>query len=124
MGEFVRCALESLALAYRQVLNQLNTVLGYPLERIHIVGGGSRNTLLNQFTADACSLPVYAGPVEATAIGNILVQALAIGQLSSIREARELVPASFPLQVFEPRRDEIWDWAIERWQKLKFISEV
>jgi len=117
-GEFVRCALESLALAYRQVVGQLEQVLGCQLEAIHIVGGGSRNRLLNQFTADAAGLPVIAGPVEATAIGNILVQALALGRLDSLNQARLVVRDSFPLECFEPGDRGPWDEAYVRWLEL------
>ena len=78
----MRCALESLALCYRWVLERLEELTGQRIEVIHIVGGGSQNALLNQFTADACNRPVLAGPVEATAIGNVLVQALGLGGLA------------------------------------------
>src|ERR1700674_4357076 len=80
-GAVVRCALESLALRYRWVLERLEGLLGRRLDVIHVVGGGSQNTLLRQFTADACDRLVLAGPVEATAIGNVLVQALGLGLL-------------------------------------------
>ena len=80
-GAIVRCALESLALKYRWVLEKTEEMLGHRLEPIHIVGGGTQNRLLNQFTADATGRLVIAGPVEATAIGNILVQAVALGDL-------------------------------------------
>jgi sugar (pentulose or hexulose) kinase len=115
-GQFVRCALESLALAYRKAIEELEQALGYTLEAIHIVGGGSQNRLLNQFAADATGKPVIAGPVEATAIGNVLVQAMAMGQLSSLAEARQLVRRSFPVEVFEPARREAWDEAYQRWR--------
>lgn len=118
VGQFVRCALESLALAYRKAIGQLEQALGYPLEAVHIVGGGSQNGLLNQFTADATGKPVIAGPVEATAIGNLLVQAMALGRLSSLNEARQLVRRSFPVEVFEPGRGEAWDEAYDRWLRL------
>ena len=118
VGEFVRCALESLALAYRKAIGQMEQALGYPLDVIHILGGGSQNRLLNQFTADATQKPVVAGPVEATAIGNVLVQAMALGQLSSLAEARQLVRRSFPVEVFEPGLSAAWDEAYERWLTL------
>jgi rhamnulokinase len=123
-GEFVRCALESLALAYRQVVEQLEKVLGYQLEAIHIVGGGSRNRLLNQFTADAVGLPVVAGPVEATAIGNILVQALALGRLDSLGQARLLVRNSFPLECFEPGDRGPWEEAYVRFLTLASPNSI
>ncbi len=117
VGGMVRCALESLALAYRQTIEQIEQVLGYRLEAIHIVGGGSQNRLLNQFTADATGLPVIAGPVEATAIGNLLVQAMALERLASLEEARTVVRNSFPVEVFEPEAQAAWDDAYRRWQK-------
>jgi len=118
VGQFVRCALESLALAYRKAISQMEQALGYSLEAVHIVGGGSQNRLLNQFTADATGKPVIAGPVEATAIGNLLVQAMAMNRLSSLAEARQLVRRSFPLEVFEPGRRDAWQEAYERWLRL------
>jgi rhamnulokinase len=118
VGQFVRCALESLALAYRKAIGQMEQALGYSLEAVHIVGGGSQNRLLNQFTADATGKPVIAGPVEATAIGNLLVQAMAMNRVSSLAEARQLVCRSFPLEVFEPGRRDAWDEAYERWLML------
>lgn len=118
VGQFVRCALESLALAYRKAIDQLEQALGYSLEAVHIVGGGSQNQLLNQFTADATGKPVIAGPVEATAIGNLLVQAMAVGRLSSLAEARHLVRRSFPVEVFEPASPAAWDEAYGRWLEL------
>ena len=96
VGEFVRAALEGLAFSYREVIGQLEMVLGYRLESIHIVGGGSRNWLLNQFTADATGLPVVAGPVEATAAGNILVQAMALGRIGSLEEGRAIIREFIP----------------------------
>jgi rhamnulokinase len=117
-GEYARCALESLALAYRRAISQLEQALGYRLEAVHIVGGGSQNRLLNQFTADATGLPVIAGPVEATAIGNVLVQAMAVGRLATLAEARQVVRRSFPVEVFEPGPSAAWDEAYGRWLEL------
>jgi rhamnulokinase len=114
----VRCALESLALCYRQVLEQLETLTGKRLEVIHVVGGGSQNGLLCQFTADACNRPVLAGPVEATAIGNVLVQALGLGMLGSLADAREVVRRSFEVRTFTPQRPEDWQEPYARFQKL------
>src|SRR5208282_5961173 len=93
-GELVRCAYESLALKYRQVLGWLEELTGNRIEVIHVVGGGSQSAILNQFTADACQRPVVAGPVEATAIGNLLVQARADGELASLAEMRDVVRRS------------------------------
>jgi len=119
IGQFVRLILESLALAYRHTLDQLKEVSGKLIEKIHIVGGGSQNHLLCQFTADATGLPVYAGPVEAAAIGNILVQAMAFGRTSYLEELREVVRRSFSLNLYEPRHTSDWDEAYERFMKLK-----
>lgn len=118
VGEIVRCCLESLALKYRAVLEDLECLLGRRLGRICIVGGGSRNALLNQFTADACQRPVVAGPVEATALGNLLVQAVATGHLADVREGREAVAASVRQQTYEPRDAAGWETAYARFRGL------
>lgn len=117
-GEMCRTILESLALRYRQVLEGLEGVLGRRIEAIHIVGGGSRNAVLNQLVANATSRRVVAGPAEATAAGNVLVQAIGSGYLSGLPEARGLVKRSFPVQVFAPARSEGWDAAYERFVGL------
>jgi rhamnulokinase len=114
----VRCALESLALAYRQVLDRLEELSGKRLETIHIVGGGSQNTLLCQLTADACNRPVLAGPVEATAIGNVLVQAIGLGLLGSLADGREVVRRSFEVQEYTPKQPDAWQGPYARFQKL------
>src|SRR5690606_22047766 len=93
-GELVRCCYESLALKYREVLHSLEELTGETIDIIHIVGGGSQSQLLNQFTADACQRPVLAGPVEATAMGNLLTQIKADGELKSLGEMRDVVRAS------------------------------
>jgi rhamnulokinase len=110
----LRSALESLALRYRAVLGEVEEVTGCKLSVIHIVGGGSRNRVLNQMTADATGLPVVAGPVEATAAGNLLVQAISLDILNGHGEGRELVKRSFPVEVFEPSETGRWDEAWER----------
>jgi rhamnulokinase len=107
-GAVVRCALESLALRYRWVLERLEELVGRRLDVIHVVGGGCRNALLCQFTADACNRVVQAGPVEATAIGNVLTQAMGLGLVGSVAEAREVVRQSFEVQTYTPRRPEEW----------------
>jgi rhamnulokinase len=117
-GEIVRCALESLALEYRLVAERLDILRGRRQPVIHIIGGGSQNTLLNQFTADATGRTVIAGPVEATAIGNVLVQAMALGVLPSLAEGRALVRRSFDVKVFEPKDTAAWDTAYERYKGL------
>ena len=117
-GAMVRCCLESLALKYCWAIDRLEFILGTKIKTIHVVGGGSKNALLCQFTADACGRPVYAGPVEATAIGNILMQALGRGQLASISEVREVVARSFPVTIYEPRDSAAWTEAAHRFATL------
>ncbi len=113
-GPVVRCALESLALRYRWVLERLEELLGRRLDVIHVVGGGSQNELLCQLTADCCNRQVLAGPVEATAIGNVLVQAVGLGLLGSLADAREVVRRSFDVRSYEPRRPEEWEGPYRR----------
>jgi rhamnulokinase len=117
-GAVVRCALESLALKYRWVLEKLEVLLGRRMEVIHIVGGGTKNRLLNQFTADATGRPVITGPVEATAIGNLLMQAIALRKVTSTSEAREIVCRSFDVETFEPTHDDAWEAAYSRFLKV------
>jgi rhamnulokinase len=117
-GAVVRCALESLALRYRWVLERLEELLGRRIDVIHIVGGGGQNALLNQLTADACDRPVLAGPVEATAIGNVLVQMIGLGVLGSLAEGREVVRRSFEVTTFEPRQSERWAEPYQRFLRL------
>ncbi len=117
-GATVRVVLESLALKYRYVLESLDEILGRKLERIHIVGGGIQNRLLCQFTADATQRPVIAGPVEATAIGNLMVQALGLGLVSSLTEARQVVRHSFTPDVYEPDTASGWDDAYGKFCRL------
>lgn len=113
-GQFVRCALESLALRYRQVLDGLEELTGVPVEVVHIVGGGCQNELLNQFTANACGRPVVAGPIEATVLGNLLVQARTAGEIGSLAEIREVVRNSYETKRFEPAAGDAWGAARER----------
>ncbi len=114
VGEFVRYCLEGLALKYRWVIERLEELTGKTVSTIHIVGGGSQNWLLNQFTADATGKLVMAGPVEATATGNALVQAIALGYLGSHSEMRQVILNSFDIRSFEPHPDERWHQAYER----------
>jgi rhamnulokinase len=101
-GEIVRCAYDGLAAKYREVLRSLEELTANTIEVIHIVGGGSLNRLLNQLTANACQRPVVAGPVEATAIGNLLTQVRASGELDSLAEMREVARVSSDVERFEP----------------------
>jgi rhamnulokinase len=116
-GQFIRTILESLALTYSQTLRQLEELIGRRIEKLHIVGGGSRNNLLNQLTADATRLTVVTGPVEGTAIGNILIQALALGRVESAAHLRRIVETSFPTRTFTPGTD-FSDEVRTRFQKL------
>jgi rhamnulokinase len=113
-GAVMRCILESLALKYRWVLERLETMLGRELATVHIVGGGTQNRLLCQFTANATGRPVVAGPVEATAIGNLIMQALALGHVSSLEEGREVIRNSFEVTTYEPRDSSAWEDAYAR----------
>jgi len=118
-GAIIRCALESLALKYRWVLEKLELILGYPLDPLHIVGGGTQNELLCQLTADATGRQVIAGPVEATAIGNVIMQAIALGDLASLAEGRALIRRSCDVVTYEPTRTrEAWETAYARLQDL------
>jgi rhamnulokinase len=117
-GAIVRCALESLALKYRWVLDRLEEMLGYRLDPIHIIGGGTQNRLLNQLTADATNRSVVTGPIEATAIGNVLMQAIALGHLTSLDEARAVVRHSFKPETYEPHASAEWDAAYQQLKKL------
>ena len=114
----VRIVLESLALKYRWVVDRLEELVGRRIESLYLVGGGVKNTLLNQFTADALQRPVHCGPPEATALGNLLIQALALGELGSISEIRQVVRNSFPVTVFEPRAHEAWGVAYDRFCRM------
>jgi rhamnulokinase len=113
-GAFIRCALESLALKYRWAVGKLEEILGTRIKTIHIVGGGSKNALLCQFTADACGRPVLAGPVEATAMGNVLIQAMGRGRIGSLADLRAVVARSFSVTTYEPRDSQAWDDAAGR----------
>jgi rhamnulokinase len=117
-GPVVRCALESLALRYRWVLGRLEELVGKRLDTIHIVGGGCQNTLLCQLTADACARPVLAGPVEATALGNVLVQMIGLRLLGSLADARAVVRRSFDVRRYEPQQSERWEEPYQRFVKM------
>lgn len=102
IGAYIRTCVDSLALKYRQTLEGLEDILGRSIDTIHIVGGGTQNELLNRLTADACKKPVITGPIEATAVGNILVQAIATGAIKDIAQARQVVRDSFPVHRYDP----------------------
>ena len=117
-GAVARCILESLALKHAQTVGLLGAVTGVAAQEIHMVGGGARNALLCRWTADAAGLPVVAGPEEATLLGNLLVQAIALGEIGSLAEAREVVARSFAPVTYEPEQSAAWDDARERFAAL------
>ena len=110
-GQVVRCIFESLALRYCQVLENLRSLSPRPIDTLHVIGGGSRNDLLNQFTANAIGIPVIAGPSEATAIGNVMIQAMAAGEATDVAGMRQLINRSIPLKTYQPQDTEAWDAA-------------
>ena len=116
-GACTRIIFESLALKYRSVKESLARITGKPVERVYLVGGGCRNQLLNQFAADAMNCPVMAGPVEATSIGNAVMQLYALGEIRSLAEGRALVRRSFETKMFEPKNTGAWDDAYEHFPK-------
>lgn len=117
-ADFVQIVLESLALKYRYVVESLQRITGRDFTEIRVVGGGSRNRVLNQFTADATGCRVTAGPIEATALGNIAMQMVGTGAVSSISEARALIDRSFPTEKFEPRDPARWNAAYARMREM------
>jgi len=121
-GVIARCVLESLALKYRWTIEQLEHVSGLEVGVIHVVGGGALNRLLCQMVADACGRLVVAGPVEATAAGNLLVQAMARGLLGSLREGRELVRRSLAIDRYEPGAKEGWEDAWRRFHTAQLAG--
>jgi rhamnulokinase len=116
-GALVRCVLESLALKYGVVMRRLEQLCGRRIEQIRVIGGGSKNRLLNQFTADATGRRVLAGPAEATALGNIAIQILATGEASSLQEVRAIVDRSFPTEAFEPLETDKWERQVHRFEQ-------
>jgi rhamnulokinase len=117
-AEITRCAIESLALKYRQVLDDLRRLAPRPIKTLHVIGGGSRHVQLCQYTADAAKIPVVAGPAEATALGNIMAQAVALGHTGSIGSMRAAAASSFMLERYEPRDTATWDRAYERFAEI------
>jgi rhamnulokinase len=118
-AQFARCILESLALSYRMALDEIEELTGRSIARLHIVGGGSQSMLLNQCAANATQREVIAGPVEATAAGNVLIQAIALGQVESHQALRQIVSDSFALQTYQPLDTERWQEAFNRFTQLK-----
>jgi rhamnulokinase len=118
-GAYVRCCLESLALQYRCVLEMLSDVYDKSFDKINIVGGGTQNKLLNQFTADATGATVVTGPVEATIIGNIIMQAIGMGHIKDLAEGRKVIRNSFDLETYTPTKTSDWDEHYKRFMDLK-----
>jgi rhamnulokinase len=117
-GAVLRCAQDSIAMKFRQVLGMCEELAGGRIETIHIVGGGTKNRLLCQAAADACARRVVAGPVEATATGNLMVQAVAAGDVADIAQAREVIRNSFEVEEYAPRNTAAWDEAYEKFVGL------
>lgn len=117
-GEYIRCCLESLALRYRWTKDKLTRLTGRSINVIHIVGGGCQNRLLNQLTADATGCIVVAGPTEATALGNLLTQAMGLGLVGSLQQLRDIVRCSFPVERFEPKQTAQWKEPYQRFQAM------
>jgi rhamnulokinase len=113
-GALTRVIFEALALRYRWILERITLITGITPTTLHVVGGGARNVLLCQFAADACGIPVVAGPVEATSLGNALVQLIAAGLVGSVKEGRELIQRSFPITTYTPRDTAAWTDAYGR----------
>jgi rhamnulokinase len=119
IGEIARCAFEGLSLKYRSALESLELLTGRELRTIRVVGGGSLNTFLCQMTADACNRVVVGGPVEASALGNVMLQAVATGHLSNLSAGRVAIAASVQCRSYEPRRSDAWDEAYMRFKRLE-----
>ena len=117
-GGILRMVYESLAMKYRQINETISSVSGMKTNVVHIIGGGSRNNMLNQFTADALGIPVVTGPLDATAVGNIMVQAMGLGILRSLHEAMPIIKQAFPIKEYQPRDTDLWNKAYERFREL------
>jgi rhamnulokinase len=123
-GAIARCILESLALKYRFTFDRLQEILGKHLDRIYTIGGGSRNWLLNKFTAEAANLTVKAGPAEASAIGNVMMQLIAMRELDCLGNCRKVVEESFESAVFEANNSDAWEEAYGRYQEIILSSKT
>lgn len=117
-GEIARCIYDSLVLKYKFTIRQIESVTGKKIEKLHIIGGGANNQMMNQLTSDAIGIPVYAGPTEATAIGNIMMQAKALGEVGSLNEIREIIRNSFEVEKYLPSPKQDWEKAFKRFEKL------
>ena len=120
-AEYIRCIFESLALKYRYILSKLNNFAPFKIEKLHVIGGGSKNHLLNQWTANAIGIPVLAGPSEATAIGNIMIQAKASGYVNTLQEMRQIISQSVSIEVFCPDNFAEWDSAYKKYIEITHL---
>jgi rhamnulokinase len=118
-AQIIRCIFESLALRYRETMDMLVKVAPFPIERLHVIGGGSKNALLNQLTANAIGKKVVAGPSEATAIGNVMIQAMGAGVVGSLKEMRAIISQGVETEDFLPQDSEVWEAAYQKYQNLK-----
>ena len=123
-AELARCIFDSLALLYADILGELADLRGQPFTQLHIVGGGCQNQLLNQLCADACGLPVIAGPIEASTLGNIGVQLMTLNELSSVDTFRDVVAASYALTTFTPNPDNEIARNVVRFQQKRQTKEL
>jgi len=117
-GEIVRCVNESLAMKYRATADKIKECTGKRYETLHMMGGGTKSGTLCRMTADACGVPVIAGPVEATVLGNIAVQLIALGEIENISRAREIIRNSCDIVVYEPLQAEEWERAYKRFREV------
>jgi rhamnulokinase len=117
-AEFTRCIFDSLALRYKDVLYSLQKVAPFKIEKLHVIGGGSQNKLLNQFTANSTGIPVVAGPSEATAIGNVMLQAKGLGVVGSLQEMRTIIKNSVTPDVYQPQNPQTWDDAYKKFVQI------
>jgi len=120
---YVRCIFESLSLKYKSVLGKLIQLAPFSIEKLHVIGGGSKNPLLNQWTANAIGIPVIAGPSEATGIGNIMIQAKAAGCVGSLQEMRKIIRDSIQLEEFLPENKIEWEKAFEKFLKIIKLTD-
>lgn len=115
---YIRMIFESLAMKYRETLDVFKTLAENPIEKLHVIGGGSRNALLNQFTSNAIGLPVVAGPAEASSVGNIMLQAKAAGIVNSLQEMRNVISANVELSTYNPMDSESWNEAYQKYLEI------
>ncbi len=121
-AQIARCIYDSLVLKYKYTLEQIENVSGKKISKLHVIGGGANNEMLNQLTSDATGIPVVSGPIEATAIGNLLMQAKALGIVDSLAQIREIVRESFEVNTYYPDRNPVWELAYERFKKITLFD--